>query len=411
MTTTGKPATAAKGKTAASIKSKTKVPTKGKEIEMKKKDVEEDDASEDPFKRKQEYATGATGGLSSFDFRMNVLKKDGTRIEANDIMKVLSATSKKWCFQEEISETGYHHWQGRISLIKRKTTKAALEQHIDLMELDRSECFNYFQPTIQGVHKTSNFNYVMKSDTRVKDTEVYTNETHKYQPPVWIPREIRYLNPSTMRPYQLEIYNFTRRLPTKILPPSNDRNILWIYCPEGGIGKSHLLKYLHSYGSRKLIWFENVREIVQDLAERESAMGRRDIPGILFDFPRSEVLDHRFYKLLEILKDGHFTNTRYKGGDWLIESPPIVITANILPDLKAMTSDRIILYKPNRETYELEKYTPEPESIKHKIVLVGKEKYEEEVDKFSEMLKRKMLKTNKTSMSELGIKIPTNLFD
>ena len=60
-----------------------------------------------------------SGPIACYDFTL-ALRDDGDWVQQQkDIKKVLKDYAKKWAFQLEEGDTGYKHFQGRFSLMKK----------------------------------------------------------------------------------------------------------------------------------------------------------------------------------------------------------------------------------------------------------------------------------------------------
>ena len=99
------------------------------------------------------------------------------------LIQKLHKYAKKFVFQlEKGEESGYMHWQGRMSLWKQKRKS-------ELMKLMKGSDFpvpNYLEPTTTEEHKKEAF-YVMKEDTRVRGP--WTEKDL----PAYVPRQYRNL--------------------------------------------------------------------------------------------------------------------------------------------------------------------------------------------------------------------------
>uniref|UniRef100_UPI004048BC6C hypothetical protein n=1 Tax=Algoriphagus sp. TaxID=1872435 RepID=UPI004048BC6C len=129
-------------------------------------------------------------------------------LNLSELKEFLKEHCKSWCFQKEKgADTGYLHWQGRVSLKVKARKGPTLEK-----------C--HWSPT-STENKDNDF-YVMKGDTRVEgpwsDKDIY------------IPRQTRDI---TLRPWQLQVLADKGVWDT--------RTINCIICPKGNIGKSTLV--------------------------------------------------------------------------------------------------------------------------------------------------------------------------
>lgn len=111
----------------------------------------------------------------------------------------------------------------------------------------------------------------------------------------------------------------------------HNREIIWIYDPIGGIGKSVLCKHL---GSDTLVL---------------TSTNEGDINFILSQFSRAKIIvfdlarkSEKFmnYRTLENIKNGYVTSTKYESKNIQIDIPHLVVFANFFCERKELSSDR-----------------------------------------------------------------------
>ena len=155
---------------------------------------------------------------ATYDFRYNA---DG--LTHSLIISYLKGIAKKYTFQLEKGDTGYLHYQGRMSLIKKR-------RKMEVLPLFKVAP-NYFEPTTNAEHITGESFYQQKLDTKVEgpwcDTDVE----------IYIPRQVREMG--DLRPFQLKIVADECVWDT--------RHINVVYCPDGNIGKSQKLSSYMEY--------------------------------------------------------------------------------------------------------------------------------------------------------------------
>jgi len=139
---------------------------------------------------------------------------------AVDVIKAFcKGWAKHWVFQLEQGDSGYKHYQCRMSLLKKRRLPELITATKEAVPPG-----GHFQMT--SLANAKNFDYVMKADTRIdgpwsdKDVELY------------IPRQFKGL---VLRPWQQWVVNRSKIF--------NDRIINVVYDPEGGHGKSTLASY------------------------------------------------------------------------------------------------------------------------------------------------------------------------
>ena len=246
-----------------------------------------------------------------------------------DIIDALKNISKNYTFQLEESETGYKHYQGRISLIKKKKL-------LPLVNLFSK--FSFFA----GVHlsPTSNncktFDYVQKTDTRISGPWTDKDEV------IYIPRQVREMN--GLRPFQQSII--------EDCDVWNKRIINCVYCKEGNMGKSLLVGYCRAHKiGRALPPINDSKDLLRMVCDLPTSK------MYLFDMPRSMNKDRlfQFYSAVETIKDGYAYDDRYHFKEKVFDCPNIWIFTNTLPDLEMLSEDRWKVHTIN-QSYELEEY-------------------------------------------------------
>ena len=156
-----------------------------------------------------------------YEFRCN----EDTFADYDSLHSFLDGKAKKWVFQlEQGEQTGYRHYQGRVSLIKKTTKNGALKL------LDNK--FNYLEPTSTVEHRKTAF-YVMKEQTRIKEPE--TDIDYIKRKALFIPKKFKKLL-TEIKPFQQSIINH----------PLNERQCNLIIETAGNLGKSTLLKHLNA---------------------------------------------------------------------------------------------------------------------------------------------------------------------
>lgn len=251
------------------------------------------------------------------------------------IRDILKLYCKKYVFQLEEGDSGYRHYQGRISLIKKRREpelKKLLESN------DHLKFFNYLKPTLTKEHNTTAF-YVMKLDTRIQgpfsDTDFIPTNT----------RQLQYFKSLSLRPYQKSILDLTYTF--------NLRTIYLIFDPVGNIGKSLFSEYLESLGETEEIPpFRLMEEIFSWVCSRPVKK------NYIVDMPRGMKKDKlgEFYSGLEVIKNGVAYDKRYSAKKIRFDRPNIFVFTNTLPKFSLMSKDRWIIYEVN-EDYELMDHT------------------------------------------------------
>lgn len=244
----------------------------------------------------------ARNPVTRWDF---TLKEEGTNF--NLFRELLKCNCKKWVFQlEEGEETGYRHYQGRVSLIN-KSRKG----------------FDF-----PGIHwsVTSNANrdndfYVMKSETRIDGP--WSDEDPDIP---WQYRDI------TLYAWQEFIANDVTH---------NRRNINVLVNPSGNIGKSVLCGYADCH------------EMACSLPIMDS---HKDYMRMVMDYPKarlylvdmpkalSKTECRGFWAAMECIKNGCVYDDRYKSRKVHFDAPNIWVFTNTFPDRSFLSDDRWLLW-------------------------------------------------------------------
>lgn len=125
------------------------------------------------------------------------------------------------------------------------------------------------------------------------------------------------LNPRALvfRPWQVELMAILQRAP-------DDRTIVWVEDPNGNAGKTTFARWYHATHLE-------TSDII--IPAREADMAYAIRPGLrvyLLDVPRSKS-EFVVWGFLENLKNGVFTSAKYESTTCYMQSPHVVIFANI----------------------------------------------------------------------------------
>lgn len=261
---------------------------------------------------------GSNNAVAMYDFRIS-----STDLDYEVIRKQLNKIAKKYVFQLEKGEkTGYEHYQGRMSLIK-KHRKTELMKMFDMMPVP-----NYLEPSTNPTYFTGDMFYVMKDETRMSGPWTEKQEV-KY-----IPRQYRGML-EKLYPYQQSIWDTSTDFNTRI--------INMIYCPKGNIGKSTIASVCELYGNGiDLPPVNDAEKLIQSCCDICEAKDIRNPSPIFVDLPRAMNKDrlNGIYTAIEQIKKGKLFDLRYKYKEYWIDSPQIWVFSNIEPDLEMLSMDR-----------------------------------------------------------------------
>jgi len=254
--------------------------------------------------------------IAVWDF---TLKEEGVDLIAfKDFIK---EHAKKWAFQLEKSDSGYVHYQGRVSL------KVKCRVGPDWKNIRWS---------VTHCHKDQF--YVIKVDTRIAGP---WQDTDKY-----IPRQVRDIK---LYPWQEQILDDAKVW--------NTRTINLLYCPEGNIGKSTLATYAGSMGLARAIpmmdGHKDYMRMVMDMPKMKL---------YLVDFPRSMTKAGcaSFWSAIEQVKNGYAYDDRYGFKEEYFDCPNIWVFTNVLPDEGVLSMDRWKIWMVAKPLMILQRWTKPP---------------------------------------------------
>lgn len=240
--------------------------------------------------------------------------------DENTIKKAFRKCCKKWAFQlEQGDETGYVHYQCRIALHKKTTLNHAKE----LVGLEG----NYTPSSTNSISKTSNFNYVLKPQTRIAGP--WTDKDDVEEEEIKIPIQ-----------YKVELYKWQQSLYDLVMKEIEEkkyRNVHILYDVHGGIGKTTFALNLTCRRKAEYIPPMNdskdIMRMCYDLSTSKC---------YIIDLTRAMKKDKLFsmYSAVEQIKNGYIYDDRYTFKRKFIDSPGVIILTNELPDINLLSSDR-----------------------------------------------------------------------
>lgn len=255
----------------------------------------------------------------------------------DDIKSSLKGITKKFVFQLEAgSNTGHRHYQGRISLIKKKRKN-------ELFKLFEGKIMpNWIEPTVSTEHQKEAF-YCMKEDTRIAGPWTDQDE-EKY-----IPRQYRGFM-DRLLPFQQTIWDSANVF--------NSREINVVYCKKGNNGKSTIASLCELNGNGlDMPPINDAEKLIYTCCNICMAKDCRNPSPIFFDLPRAMTKDKLYgiYSAIEQIKKGKLYDLRYKYTEWWIDSPAIWVFSNDEPNQTLMSKDRWKIWEINEKS-ELVKY-------------------------------------------------------
>lgn len=272
-----------------------------------------------------------------FDFTL----KHNDNFNENNILKDLHNFCKSFVFQLEESSSGYVHWQGRVSLIKKKRLGALINQS---KSFDSLEGIHWSITSTNCKNKTKNgkpqFDYVMKDDTRIKGPFKDTDE------PVVVTKQMEIFANWSLRPWQQSLINTTSQFCM--------RSIDLVYDPQGNAGKSLFSEFMEAGGtSEEVPPYRLMDDIFQWVCSRP-------IKKIyIIDMPRGMKKDKLadLYSGIEVIKNGIAYDKRYTAKKIRFDRPRVIVFTNEIPNLDLMSKDRWILW--TIKDHSLVKFSPD----------------------------------------------------
>jgi hypothetical protein len=241
---------------------------------------------------------------------------------------------KKYIFQlEKGVETGYVHYQGRISLIKKlgkpSAQKFLLENGVKDFKISETS----------KEESTKDAFYCAKAATRLE--KAFTDKDYVE------PREnlftVEKMEKHGLFPWQQAMLDNVAEY--------DDRTIHLVIEHRGRVGKSALPKY---------VWNNRLGEVlppINDCNDLVQFCHNHPSKLYLIDMPRSMKKRklHEFYAGIETLKNGYLYDKRYKGSYRYINEPNIIVFTNSPPKISYLSVDRWKFWTINSDM-ELEEY-------------------------------------------------------
>lgn len=230
---------------------------------------------------------------------------------------LLRSHCKSYTFQLERGEqTGYEHYQGRLSLFKKKRAgQTAL-------------CFPdtgiHITPTSANALQGEAF-YCMKADSRIEGP--WTDKD--YKPPKRKLKCIELMKEKGLYPWQSDIISK--------LENYDPRTIHVVIDPNGNNGKTYCMKWLVNECDAMLI---PPMESCEDLIGFAMSFPYRNM--YVIDMPRSMPKKRLFgfYAGIETLKNGILYDKRYHGKFLLMDEPGVLVFTNVPPKKRYLSADR-----------------------------------------------------------------------
>lgn len=256
--------------------------------------------------------------------------------QKNRLIVLFNEIAKRWVFQlEKGSETGYYHFQCRVSLIQKSRDNSLAK----LMHEHGFPNTNVSLTSNKTVKGSKVFDYVTKSETRLSgpwrddaDSVSFTSDVKK-------------MMKAGLFLWQIEI--------EKDLQQLRDREVDILYDLTGNQGKSVFSRYMCQRHKAVLLPpIKNSTMLSQTAASAQIAY-QNDMKGqikiFIIDLPRAMNQENMasVYECIEQIKSGNLWETRYKLTHFMIDPPRVFVMTNTLPDFNFLSSDRWNLWTVN----------------------------------------------------------------
>lgn len=265
-------------------------------------------------KNKNYKMTGhADSQIARWDFTLSHDCMVAAEGDVQELICLLQAMAKHWVFQLEEGESGYLHYQGRVSLKKKS-------RHVTFLPRFAA----HWSPTGNA---TRGFDYVQKEDTRVDGPWSDLDDN-------FVPTHIEEIK--SLLPWQQTILD-------SIGKPSELRIVNVVVDAVGGIGKSMLREYAHYKHKAVVVPAENdAKALVAAVCNILSGRKDRNPSMMIVDLPRAvckERMDELFAGI-ERLKDGRAVDLRHRYRDWSFNPCAIWVFTNTVPRAEMLSADR-----------------------------------------------------------------------
>jgi len=224
------------------------------------------------------------------------LKADKCTIQ--QLHSLLKGHCKKFTFSYEEGKTGFKHYQGCFSLIRKESFKVLKNMMFREMHLE---------PTKDVIAAES---YCMKDLTHISGP--YT-ESYVF---------VEVL--TTLYAWQREVLDIC------LSKKKDDRTIYWYFDEIGNKGKTAFCKYMAYNHGATVLSLGSTADIACSLPDQPEI--------VLFNIPRGTPFKN--YGALEQIKDGMIFSAKYASKMKLFNSPVVIVFSNQRPNEEKLSKDR-----------------------------------------------------------------------
>lgn len=284
------------------------------------------------------------GICAVWDFRAN----DELYENESILTSWLKSNCKKYVFQKEAGDSGYVHWQGRFSLIKKRNKSSLMK----LFKAAGVNIPNYLAPTATSNHQDSFF-YALKADTRILGPFMDPSHKQKYESiDNYLPVQFRGL---TLWPWQQKLLDDIDRKDYRVID--------LIYDPTGNKGKSTIASICEiMHGCIDMPALNDFKELMALAHNICCDSNNRNPRAFFFDMPRACPKNalNGLFSAIEQIKKGKLYDTRYHYKSFWIDSPRVWVFSNVLPDMNMLSADRWRIWTINdkKELIDYHKLSP-----------------------------------------------------
>lgn len=164
-----------------------------------------------------------------------------------------------------------------------------------------------------------------------------------------------YINRKPNRTYEDIVLRTWQQDALKLIGDPSERKVIWITGTRGNEGKSWFQDYVKQlYGYNRVIQID-LRTSHRDIC---NILRKKPLPTIdifLFNDARSNIAAiHDVYKVLENIKDGEATGSKFDNNILKFRTPnTIMIFSNKYPQLESLSRDRWTIYNANQDGLNL----------------------------------------------------------
>lgn len=284
-----------------------------------------------------------SSAVTSYDLTIWCKPGGGSEVLYESVEGLLKRIAKCWVFQQETTKEGKLHYQVRLRLEKKRRLAPFIRFLHENEEGIPKSAFGKVSITSSTVHSTSDFNYVMKTDSRVDGP--------------W--RSDKPIKRKTIQLLDFEakkFYHWQERI-IPFFTKVDFRKINVILDLHGNTGKSQMTEYLEfHYEAEELPPFKECKDLMRAVLN----IGPKK--NYIIDMPRGMKKDllQGLYSGIECIKNGMAYDDRYSFRKVRFNRPNVFVMTNQLPDGRLLTTDRWAIWRITQEKKELREVVMPP---------------------------------------------------